>query len=179
MVHSSTLQLTKFPANRDPTVSRLGLRPTHEWNLYHFNSIPGLIVIPNPFIAGGQLHWVARCLLEYPCKPNICNLDAHRERSGDGRLWPKLEPPESLVSSRVCQAQIGAVEDPEKAQLKLSVERGVSVSKESDLYRLRWVTLGYHYDWNTKEYYKERWSPFPADLGEMATAILRVCGFSK
>ena len=53
------------------------------------------------------------------------------------------------------------------------------LSKDSDVYRLRWVTLGYHYDWNTKEYYRERRSSFPVDLGEMATAILSVCGFPK
>lgn len=141
-------------------------------------------MIPDPFIPGGQIHWVGKCLIEYPHKPNICNLDAHKERSGRGRLWPELGSSElSAISEvEVNQTCFGDVKDPEKAQLKhtkLSVVDGTTLSKDSDIYRLRWVTLGYHYDWNTKEYYRERWSPFPPDMGEMATAILSVCGFPK
>ena len=54
--------------------------------------------------------------MDYPCTPNVCNLDAHVKREGLGRVWP---------------------------------EGGVW-SEEGPAYRLRWVTLGYHYDWDTK-----------------------------
>ena len=91
---------------------------------------------------------------------------------------------EPSVSSQVevSQTHVDEVKDPEKVQVKrtkLSVVDGVNLSKDSDVYRLHWVTLGYHYDWNTKEYYREIWSPFPVDLGEMAAAILSACGFPK
>ena len=85
-----------------------------------FLCVPGLVVIPDPFLAGHQHHWVRRCLVDYPCRPNVCNLDAHVKREGEGQLWPEGD----------------------KGTLQLR--------KEDLLYKLRWVTLGYHYDWNTK-----------------------------
>ena len=94
------LQLTEFAAIiGESTGSKFGLKSPQEWKLYRHNSIPGLIVIPNPFLPEGQLHWVARCLIDYPCKPNICNLDAHMEREGDGSLWP--------VNSMLCSGEGG------------------------------------------------------------------------
>ena len=50
--------------------------------------------------------------------------------------------------------------------------------KDSLLYKLRWVTLGYHYDWTNKLYHKERHSPFPTDLSLLSRFILAsACGF--
>lgn len=173
---SLSLQLTEFAAIVTACHSRFGLRPPHEWKLYRLQSIPGIVVVPNPFHPGGQLHWVARCLVDYPCKPNICNLDAHIVRSGDGRLWPEAY---SVLTADhqayICQV---AGTEPKNVGVK-RVKLSKDLDKDTDLYRLRWITLGYHYDWNTKEYNRERWSPFPKDLGEMATFILNVCGFSK
>ena len=54
-------------------------------------SLVGLIVIPDPFLSGCQHWWVQQCLVGYPCRPNVCNLDAHVERSGEGRIWPTEE----------------------------------------------------------------------------------------
>jgi len=33
------------------------------------------------------LHWFVRCLVDYPCHPNVCNLDAHMIREGRGQMW--------------------------------------------------------------------------------------------
>ncbi len=140
-------------------------------------------MVPNPFLTGGQLHWVARCLLDYPCKPNICNLDAHIVRNGKGRLWPKVNASATEDTGRASGdggiAESTEEEEEGRALKRVKVSKEEVVSKNSDLYRLRWVTLGYHYDWNTKEYRRDRWSPFPNDLGEMAVFILNVCGFPK
>lgn len=54
---------------------------------------------------------------------------------------------------------------------------GAIVSRDSLLQKLRWVTLGYHYDWNTKLYYKQSHSPFPDDLFRLTQCVLRVLGF--
>ncbi len=48
----------------------------------------GLLVIPNPFQDGCQHRWVRESLVSYPCRPNVCNLDAHQERRGRGEVWP-------------------------------------------------------------------------------------------
>ena len=96
-------------------------------------------------------------------------------RNGQGRLWPKVTS-SVTEDSQASGADTGAGTGAKRVKLSKDEE---SVSKDSDLYRLRWVTLGYHYDWNTKEYYRDRWSPFPTDLAEMATFILNVCGFPR
>ena len=104
----------------------------------------GVLVIPNPFIEGGQHYWLRRCLVDYPCLPNICNIDAHFKREGAGRVWPG----------------------------------GRSQSwNEEVLKKLRWTTLGYHYDWSAKVYHEDRKSLFPSDLAGLSTFILSVAGF--
>ncbi|EDV24854.1 uncharacterized protein TRIADDRAFT_24904, partial [Trichoplax adhaerens] len=43
--------------------------------------------------------------------------------------------------------------------------------------KLRWTTLGYHYDWSTKEYYHNRKSEFPTDLAELTKLLAATVGF--
>lgn len=45
--------------------------------------------------------------------------------------------------------------------------------------QLRWVTLGYHYDWNNKVYNEDQYSPFPKDLGPMSALIAEVLGYPR
>ena len=52
------------------------------------------------------------------------------------------------------------------------------MDKDSLLYRLRWVTLGYHYNWTTKLYHKDNYTSFPSDLSNLTQFILKVIGFS-
>ncbi|KAJ8411793.1 hypothetical protein AAFF_G00154310 [Aldrovandia affinis] len=46
------------------------------------------------------------------------------------------------------------------------------------LEKLRWVTLGYHYNWDTKTYSAEHYTPFPADLQTLSRYVAAACGFS-
>ena len=39
--------------------------------------------------------------------------------------------------------------------------------------KLRWATLGYHHDWDTKVYDEKEASPFPSDLAKLCETILR------
>ncbi|XP_072314182.1 nucleic acid dioxygenase ALKBH1 isoform X3 [Eucyclogobius newberryi] len=50
--------------------------------------------------------------------------------------------------------------------------------EKSLLERLRWVTLGYHYNWDTKLYSADNYTPFPADLQSLSQQITLGCGFS-
>ncbi|RZC41808.1 alkylated DNA repair protein alkB -like protein 1 [Asbolus verrucosus] len=43
--------------------------------------------------------------------------------------------------------------------------------------KLRWVTLGYHHDWDTKIYTEENKGEFPKDLGSLSKYITQVLGF--
>ncbi|XP_073783389.1 nucleic acid dioxygenase ALKBH1 isoform X2 [Danio rerio] len=47
------------------------------------------------------------------------------------------------------------------------------------LEKLRWVTLGYHYDWNSKTYSPEHYTPFPKELQSLSHKVAAACGFSE
>jgi alkylated DNA repair protein alkB family protein 1 len=49
---------------------------------------------------------------------------------------------------------------------QMSPERRALVSK------LRWTTLGYHYNWTTKAYRKDHQTPFPLELALLATRLV-------
>ena len=42
--------------------------------------------------------------------------------------------------------------------------------------RLRWATLGYHHDWDTKVYSEENASPFPEELAALTGGIAAAAG---
>lgn len=151
----------------------LGLKPPENWLLYKVVAVPGLLVVPNPFATGGQHGWVRRCLVDYPCRPNACNLDAHSERSGDGRLWPS----HTTASGDGLATQSGV--PGEGGGQKAHANKRLKLSKDDLLHRLRWVTLGYHYDWTNKVYSSQNRSPFPTDLAELSSFLLAVIGFPR
>jgi alkylated DNA repair dioxygenase AlkB len=39
------------------------------------------------------------------------------------------------------------------------------------LHQLRWITLGYHYNWTKRIYQKEHYSPFPRELADLNQKI--------
>ena len=43
--------------------------------------------------------------------------------------------------------------------------------------RLRWATLGYHHDWDTKVYSEGNASPFPEELAALTGGIAAAAGF--
>ncbi|XP_075281863.1 nucleic acid dioxygenase ALKBH1 isoform X2 [Opisthocomus hoazin] len=109
----------------DQDAYRAGLRPVSQWKAYGLNGYPGFIFIPNPFLPGCQRHWVKQCLKLYTQKPNVCNLDLHMSPEKTVDLWGQS-----------------------KEQLR---RKGSSKwEPRSLLEKLRWVTLGYHYNWDTK-----------------------------
>ncbi|KAM4012933.1 LOW QUALITY PROTEIN: nucleic acid dioxygenase ALKBH1 [Anomaloglossus baeobatrachus] len=134
----------------DAAAARVGLQPLSDWSGYNVD-VPGFLFIVNPFLPGWQHRWVRQCLKLYPRKPNVCNLDLHMRGAGD--LW-----------------------DGSHAQLRRKSSQRRS-EKKTLLEKLRWVTLGYQYDWDTKKYYKEQRSAFPVDLAELSRCVSLACGF--
>jgi alkylated DNA repair protein alkB family protein 1 len=45
--------------------------------VFSIKSHPGLFFIVNPFEPSEQLHWIKKCMDEYPQLPNVTNLDFH------------------------------------------------------------------------------------------------------
>ncbi|XP_020775469.2 nucleic acid dioxygenase ALKBH1 isoform X2 [Boleophthalmus pectinirostris] len=102
---------------------------------------------------GSQPFWIRQCLKTYPQKPNVCNLDMHMSPSDTQDIW-------------------------ERSVHSLSSPTPPRRQEKSLLERLRWVTLGYHYNWDTKLYSEDHYTPFPADLQLLSQQIALSCGFS-
>ena len=49
--------------------------------------------------------------------------------------------------------------------------------RERLVYRLRWVTLGYHYDWDSKTYHPAHHTPFPSDLAALSQLLAAASGW--
>ncbi|CAL1527580.1 unnamed protein product [Lymnaea stagnalis] len=112
-----------------------GLKPSREWNVYQFPRFPGFFVVQNPFLDGYDRYWVSRCLKDFPSnKDNLTNLSALGEKRGQN-LWDDFVKKQSSM-----------------------------LSKGDPLRQLRWTTLGYHYNWTTKDYSDDNQGDFPQDV---------------
>ncbi|XP_074145984.1 nucleic acid dioxygenase ALKBH1 isoform X1 [Sminthopsis crassicaudata] len=131
---------------------RAGLQPVSKWKAYGLEGYPGFIFIPNPFLPGYQRHWVKQCLKLYSKKPNVCNLDKHMVAEEIPDLWGQSQ--------------------------ELLRNKDVNKKKpRSLLEKLRWVTLGYHYNWDNKTYSADHYTPFPSDLAYLSKQVAAACGF--
>ncbi|XP_045167903.2 nucleic acid dioxygenase ALKBH1-like isoform X2 [Mercenaria mercenaria] len=54
----------------------------------------------------------------------------------------------------------------------------LDLRKDSLLMKLRWATLGYQYEWNTKEYFADRVQAFPDDLRHLCSYIAAALGYN-
>ncbi|XP_049612956.1 nucleic acid dioxygenase ALKBH1 [Syngnathus scovelli] len=140
-------------AVRDSDAAKVGLHPVQDWKAFNLQGYPGFIFITNPFRRGSQPFWVRQCLKTYPQKPNVCNLDMHMSPTDTQDIWTKSVPNLSCPS-------VG------KREPRTLLER------------LRWVTLGYHYNWNSKTYSANHYTPFPSELHLLSSQIATACGFT-
>nr|XP_024662042.1 nucleic acid dioxygenase ALKBH1 [Maylandia zebra] len=136
----------------DVEATRVGLQPVREWRAFGLRGHPGFIFISDPFLRGTQPFWLQQCLKIYPQKPNICNLDMHMSPLETQDIWGQ-----SMHSLRSSAAG--------KREARTLLER------------LRWVTLGYHYNWDTKTYSPSSHTPFPRDLHLLSAHVTAACGF--
>ncbi|RVE57530.1 hypothetical protein OJAV_G00217200 [Oryzias javanicus] len=136
----------------DAEAARVGLQPVREWRAFSLQGFPGFIFISNPFLRGSHPFWIRQCLKTYPQKPNVCNLDLHMSPCDTQDLWAKSAPVLRSPSSG-------------KNRPKTLLEK------------LHWVTLGYHYNWDSKTYSADDHAPFPADLHSLSVQVASACGF--
>ncbi|KAB0375419.1 hypothetical protein FD755_013911 [Muntiacus reevesi] len=136
----------------DHDALRAGLQPVSKWQAYGLQGYPGFIFISNPFLPGYQWHWVKQCLKLYSRKPNVCNLDKHMTKEETQDLWEQSK--EFLRCKEVNKRR-----------------------PRSLLEKLRWVTLGYHYNWDSKRYSADHYTPFPSDLAFLSEQVAAACGF--
>lgn len=132
----------------------LGLSTKKPWNVIHINTIPGLYVIPNIFTHDGVKQWSRRCLEHYGKEPNRTNLDHVLSNEEKGVIWQR--------SSQSFQRH-----DRDDA----------SAFKSTPVWKLRWSTLGYHHNWDTKIYDTDTKLDFPVDLEELCSVLADAISF--
>ncbi|KAL7743016.1 hypothetical protein ACLKA6_011375 [Drosophila palustris] len=98
---------------------------------------PGLLVIRNSFTSHGQRYWIARSLRDFPRAPNITNLHANN----------------APVPGPAISDWWGRLQDCTDVTLAQRIKAA-----------MRWTTLGYHHNWDTKVYNEAMHSVFPSDL---------------
>ena len=114
--------------------------------VFRISDRPGFLLIVNAFTIDEQKYWIRKCLEEYTNWDYPTNL-SHMLLSSDNA---------QVISSGSFWewTQTG---DKDRARILRS---------------LRWTTLGYHYDWATKIYRKDHWTPFPSDLDRLARFLV-------
>lgn len=119
------------------------------WKVYELKKRPGLIFVKNPFTVNAQRYWITRCLEDYPLSPNITNLTPELYDEELSKAW------------------------------WTSMNNTVDVTVKNKLKQmLRWVTLGYHYDWTNKIYDENSKTQFPVDLEQLTKYFAEVLGFT-
>lgn len=122
----------------------------NRWKIYEVKDRPGLIFIRNPFTARGQRYWVVKCLKDYPKAPHIVNLNSSYYDEGVIADW--------WSSLQEC------TDFKERERLKNG---------------MRWTTLGYHHDWDTKIYSEDKRHKFPEDLAALNKYFAMALGFDQ
>lgn len=125
--------------------------PPDQWKVYQLIENPGLLFIKNPFTTQGQRYWIAKCCRDYPRAPHAVNLSTNKSISEETikDWWRSMQSTENKV---------------EKQRLKNA---------------MRWSTLGYHHDWDSKIYTEQMKHAFPRDLATLTSYIADVLGFGK
>lgn len=135
--------------------------PANKWlrdgaGVWEVDGIPGFRVIPSALGEEQQAYWVKQCFHEYMRPPNKNNLDL---------LYEGL-PTEGLYNC--ADENLILVRDKEQ----------VLVPRLELLRKMRWTTLGYQYNWTTKEYdFDLDPALFPTDLSEFSRFTAEACGF--
>ncbi|XP_072031523.1 nucleic acid dioxygenase ALKBH1-like isoform X2 [Amphiura filiformis] len=153
MTEGVVLQQVSLQENHKVSASvcqSYGLKPVKDWKAFSLHDVPGFIFIQDPFLHGYQRYWIKRCLKDFPQKPNVCNLDAHVTLKDDDCLW-------DMSQSHLRKPSGG----------------------KSLIQQLRWVTFGYHHNWDTKVYEEDHHSPFPGDLARMTELIADSFGYHQ
>lgn len=127
----------------------LGVTHPSTWKVYHLLSNPGLIFIQNPFTNHGQRYWIAKCLRDYPKAPQVNNLKNIKTLSSE----------DVIANWWQCLQNIPKNDRKQREKLKSS---------------MRWVTLGYHHDWDSKVYTEQMKHKFPDDLNSLSQYFAKV-----
>lgn len=123
------------------------------------------------YVSGGvseaeQLHYARQSFMAYPAHPNATNFTAHYVLPREG-VYPYFRADATLEIPKTGSSE--------------SVRVAGSGEWEARFMRkMRWITLGYQYNWTSKEYNydaADRAAGFPSDLAQWAVGAAQQLGF--
>lgn len=139
--------------------------------LYEVIDGGGFCFIPRALDQEEQKLWITRALSSYMTPPNATNLDAHYKIPQEG-LWHYYKSNTTLEITRISHPDDSDKTKNQPFQLLMTQTDVAALIK-----KIRWVTLGYQYNWTTKEYDFER-PPiaFPKNLALWSSQICEAAG---
>lgn len=161
----------KIIAGREISAPAWGEQEGRTLQVFGHHDRDGFFFIPGALTPRGQLEWARRCLAAYPNAPHHTNLgimpfsiwQAHTCKDGKDRL--------SSTSGGVTGKRRRATAAESPALLQATVLP--ADAEVPPISKLRWATLGYHYDWTANVYHEgAHWhTPFPTELAELVRAF--------
>lgn len=121
---------------------------------YELVAFPGVVLIPDALSMQEQRAWTAACLTRYSGSRSNLHAEYVLPMRGDSSLWA------------LSQKDVEAVPKPGRP----------SATYADLMRRLRWTTLGYHYDWTAHAYTPGDEEPFPDDLADLCVRFARALG---
>ena len=135
--------------------------------VYGIEGVEGFLFVPGAMTNEEQLHFLEKSFTEYPKKPNATNLDAHFTLPSEG-LFPYFK------DGKDCKIYNKSKDIEETCNS--------SILEEKFIRKTRWITLGYQYNWTTKEYNfddKDFNTIFPKNLGDWTRLAADKLGFGS
>lgn len=151
--------------------------------LFSCTSHPGFLFISRALTPESQAWWSWKCLHGYSAAEhtNLTNLEVLRRKDEEKKRREAAlaagESADAIAASVSVTASSSSsnVASSSSASLWSSAHRGDFVP----LSKLRWSSLGYHYDWTSREYTATARTAFPADLARLSEEIARAAGFDQ
>lgn len=156
---------------RNPNAKHLSLLRERDLVSFEIDGFPGFVFIPKPFTEEKQKEILVSTFVDDMNSPNLSNLDAVYNLPYQN-LWKEHIKDPNQILHLPKKKQPGNTELYEETEEKVEVKepevKSLEVTPEQLIRRIRWVTLGYHYNWTTKEYnFNDNPGEFPSLLSEI------------
>jgi alkylated DNA repair protein alkB family protein 1 len=151
-----------------------------DWKAFGVKDIPGFHFVSNALSPRVQRDLVRKCLKEYTMRPNVSNLDTHYilppDSGQESGLWSMYKrqittPDDSVIELRLGEANLAngyQVDGPETEVKHLQPLPATQL-----IHKIRWFSLGYHYNWSNKSYHFDRPVAIPKQVRDLTKTVVK------
>ncbi len=135
--------------------------------VYGIKGVEGFRYVPEALTKAEQIHFVQQSFTTYATKLNATNLDTHYETPAEGFFPYFKAKTECYLTKKIDGSKICFKADEVESKI---------------IRKIRWITLGYQYNWTTKEYNfdeVDNSAIFPEDLAQWTRQAVDELGFGS